>query len=104
MKFYLLIIIISAILDIIANLLLKKSEGFKFKIWGISAIVCAILAFFLLSFSLKYIPLSIAYSTWGAIGILGTCLGGWILYKEKLNKIGLIGVVVVIIAVILLNS
>ncbi|EAK7079360.1 QacE family quaternary ammonium compound efflux SMR transporter, partial [Campylobacter jejuni] len=37
------------------------------------------------------------------IGIIGTCLGGWILYKEKLNKIGILGIIIVIIAVFLLN-
>ncbi|TKX32094.1 DMT family transporter [Campylobacter estrildidarum] len=103
MKFYLLIIILSAFLDIVANLLLKKSNGFQNKISGICAIVSAILAFFLLSFALKHVPLSIAYSTWGAIGIIGTCAGGWILYKEKLNKIGILGIFLTIIAVILLN-
>ncbi|MBZ7953646.1 multidrug efflux SMR transporter [Campylobacter sp. LH-2024] len=103
MKFYFLIIILSAFLDILANLLLKKSNGFKYKFWGIAAIFSAILAFFLLSFALKYVPLSIAYSTWGAIGIIGTCAGGWILYKEKLNKIGICGVFLTILAVILLN-
>ncbi|HEB9306642.1 TPA: EamA family transporter [Campylobacter coli] len=100
---YIAIIILSAFLDIVANLLLKKSDGFRYKSWGIAAIISAILAFFLLSFSLKYVPLSIAYSTWGAIGIIGTCLGGWILYREKLNKIGILGIVIVIIAVFLLN-
>ncbi len=100
---YIFIIILSALLDILANLLLKKSNSFKHKIWGISAIICAVLAFSLLSLSLKYIPLSIAYSTWGAIGIIGTCFGGWIFYKEKLNKIGILGIVIVIIAVVLLN-
>ncbi|MBM0636696.1 multidrug efflux SMR transporter [Campylobacter sp. VicNov18] len=100
---YIIFIILSAFLDIVANLLLKKSHGFKYKIWGVAAIIHAILAFFLLSFSLKYAPLSIAYSTWGAIGILGTCLGGWILYKEKLNKIGILGIVITIIAVFLLH-
>ncbi|AXP08347.1 SMR family transporter [Campylobacter hepaticus] len=100
---YILFIIASAFLDIIANLLLKKSHGFKYKIWGIAAIINAVLAFFLLSLSLKHIPLSIAYSTWGAIGIIGTCLGGWIFYQEKLNKIGILGIIIVIIAVFLLN-
>ena len=101
---YIFIIILSALLDIIANLLLKKSNGFKLKFWGFAAIFCAILAFFLLSFSLKYVPLSIAYSTWGAVGIIGTCLGGYILYKEKLNKLGILGIGVVLVAVFLLNS
>lgn len=43
---YIFIIVLSALLDIVANLLLKKSDGFKHKIWGLAAIVNAILAFF----------------------------------------------------------
>lgn len=103
MNLYLIIIIISALIDVVANLLLKKSDGFKHKIYGISAVLLVIIAFILLSFALKYIELSVAYSTWGAIGIIGTCLGGYIFYKEKLNYIGIIGVVIVVCAVILLN-
>lgn len=103
MKFYIIIIFFSALLDIVANLLLKKSNGFKDKRTGFLAIFCVVLAFLLLSISLNYVPLSVAYSTWGAIGIIGTCVGGYILYNEKLNYIGVFGVVVVIIAVVLLN-
>lgn len=103
MNLYLIIIIISALIDVVANLLLKKSDGFKHKIYGISAVLLVIIAFILLSFALKYIELSVAYSTWGAIGIIGTCLGGYIFYKEKLNYIGIIGVIIVVCAVILLN-
>lgn len=100
---YIIIIIFSALLDIIANLLLKKSDGFKDYKWGIASIFFAILAFVLLYFSLEYVPLSVAYSTWGAFGIIGTCIGGYVFFKEKLNFIGISGIVVVIIAVILLN-
>ena len=103
MNSYLIIITISAFIDIVANLLLKKSDGFKHRIYGISAILLAIIAFILLSFTLKYVELSIAYSTWGAIGILGTFLGGYIFYKEKLNYVGITGVVIIVCAVILLN-
>lgn len=103
MKLYIAIIFLSALLDIFANLLLKKSQGFKFKQYGLLAIFFVILAFILLSISLNYVPLSIAYSTWGAIGIIGTCIGGWIFYNERLNSIGIIGVIMTIIAVVLLN-
>ncbi len=103
MSAYFIIIVISALIDVVANLLLKKSDGFKHKIYGISAVLLVIIAFILLSFALKYIELSVAYSTWGAIGIIGTCLGGYIFYKEKLNYIGIIGVIIVVCAVILLN-
>lgn len=103
MSAYFITIVISALIDVVANLLLKKSDGFKHKIYGISAVLLVIIAFILLSFALKYIELSVAYSTWGAIGIIGTCLGGYIFYKEKLNYIGIIGVIIVVCAVILLN-
>ncbi len=103
MSAYFITIVISALIDVVANLLLKKSDGFKHKIYGISAVLLVIIAFILLSFTLKYIELSVAYSTWGAIGIIGTCLGGYIFYKEKLNYIGIIGVIIVVCAVILLN-
>lgn len=103
MKFYLLIIVASAFLDILANLALKKSNSFANKFWGFLAIFLAILAFVCLFFTLKYVSLSVAYSTWGAIGIIGTCLGGYIFYKEKLGFIGILGIILVIIAVVLLN-
>lgn len=103
MKIYFLIIIISAFLDIVANLMLKKSNGFKNKKFGFLAILFAIMAFFLLLYVFEHLPLSIAYSTWGAIGILGTTLGAWIFYKERLNLLGILGVLVVILAVVLLN-
>ena len=48
-------------------------------------------------------PLSVAYSTWGAIGIIGTILGGYIFFKEKLDIVGYIGVVMVVCGVILLH-
>lgn len=103
MNIYFLIIVISALLDVAGNLLLKKSNGFRNKIFGFGAIFLVIMAFILLSFTLKHIPLSVAYSTWGAIGILGTCLGGYILYNEKLNAIGILGIIIIIFAVILLH-
>lgn len=103
MSFYFVIIVISALIDVVANLLLKKSNGFEYKIYGFGAVSLVIIAYILLSFTLEHIELSIAYSTWGAIGIIGTCLGGWILYQEKLNKIGILGVCIVIIAVVLLH-
>ena len=48
-------------------------------------------------------PLSVAYSTWGAIGIIGTIFGGYVFFKEKLDFLGYIGVAMVVCGVILLH-
>jgi len=52
---------------------------------------------------LEKMSLSVAYSAWGVVGIVGTSLGGYIFFKERLGIIGYIGMVMVVCAVVLLN-
>ncbi len=96
-------IVIAAFLDIVANLLLKKSNGFQSLGYGIGAILMVLLAFIILSFALQSIPLSVAYATWGALGIFGTTLGGILFFKEKIGKKGIYGLILIIGSVILLH-
>ena len=99
-----LYISISGIIDIFANLALAKSQGFK-KIWfGLLALVLVELTFLFLYLALKDgMSLPVAYTLWGAIGILGTTFGGFVLFKQGLKPIGIFGIVLVLIAVYLLH-
>ncbi len=54
---------------------------------------------------MKEIDLAIAYASWGgAIGILGTAVGGALLFKQKLKPIGWFGIFVVIAAVVVMKT
>ena len=101
---YLLYIILAAILDVIANLALNKSDGFRNLKWGFFSLSLVCLAFFLLALSLEELPLAVAYNLWGSIGILGTTIGGWYFFKQKLKPIGWVGIFIIIIAVIVLKT
>lgn len=97
-------IVFSGVLDVLANLALQKSNGFKRIWWGILSIVLVNLAFLLLGFALyQGIRLPVAYTLWGAIGVLGSVIGGYYFFKQKLKPIGIFGVVLVLCAVYLLN-
>lgn len=97
-------VVLSAFLDIIANLALAKSNGFKNLAWGFLALLCVVAAFLCLAFALDFgIELPVAYTLWGAIGILGTVIGGYILFRQKLKPIGYLGVALVLVAVYLLH-
>ncbi|WP_253248332.1 SMR family transporter [Helicobacter sp. 12S02634-8] len=100
---YLVFVILAALLDILANLVLKKSDGFKNKFLGILCMALVLCAFVCLGLALKEIPLSIAYSTWGAIGVIGTILGGYYFFGERLNLLGKLGAILVVVAVVLLH-
>ncbi|PZT47541.1 ligand-binding protein SH3 [Helicobacter valdiviensis] len=101
---YLVYVILAALLDIVANLALNKSNGFRNYKWGILSILLVWLAFYLLTLSLEGMKLAVAYTLWGSIGILGTTLGGYYFFNQRLKPIGWVGIFVVILAVITLKS
>ena len=102
MAFFL--VALSGILDIIANLALAKSDGFKKLWWGILALLLVDSVFLLLALALDLgMELPVAYTLWGAIGILGTALGGYILFRQRLKPIGFVGIALVLVAVYLLH-
>ena len=94
-----LLICFSGVLDIFSNLALAKSDGFKKLWWGLLA-----LFFVALAFALDLgMQLPVAYTLWGAIGILGTTAGGYYFFAQKLKPIGFVGIVLVLCAVYLLH-
>ncbi|GLP97917.1 SMR family transporter [Paraferrimonas sedimenticola] len=97
-------VVLAALLDIAANMALTQSHGFTRKRWGFSAIFLVLAAFTLLAQAVKTMDLAIAYASWGAIGILGTALGGYVFFKQKLKPIGWLGIFTVIAAVIVMKT
>lgn len=56
-------------LEVVANLLLKYSDGFRRRGLGIASILCVMAAFTALAQAVKDIELSLAYAIWGGFGI-----------------------------------
>ncbi|HEH9417932.1 TPA: ligand-binding protein SH3 [Aeromonas sobria] len=102
----LIIVFGAALLDIGANMAINRSRGFRYKGWGVLGIVLVLGAFTLLSevVSSGKIDLAVAYATWGAIGILGTALGGLLIFHERLKPIGWAGMMVMALAVAMLTT
>ena len=102
--YYFGLIVSSAILDIIANLLMQKSDGFKNKRYGIAALFFICVAFTLLSEVTEVMDLAVAYASWGAIAVLGTAVSANFLFGQKLNWLGWLGLLMVIGSIILLKT
>ena len=101
-----LCIVFAGILDVFANLALQKSNGFKNLKWGLLALVLVDGAFLLLSFAVSWygIKLPIAYTLWGAIGVLGSVAGAYYFFRQSFKPIGYFVMVLVIAAEGLLNA
>ena len=62
---------IAIVLEIIANVFLKFSDGFRRKIYGILSLAAVLGAFSALSQAVKGIDLSVAYALWGRLRYRG---------------------------------
>lgn len=94
----------SALIDIAANMMVAKSQGFRRPGWGLGAIVLVWIAFALLGQAVKSMDLSIAYAMWGAIGITGTAVFGRILFGHRLRPTGWFGIALIAVAVAVLSA
>ena len=99
----LLLVACAAALDVLANLLLARSDGFRRRLTGCAALVCIGAAFYCLSLALHRMDLSVAYALWGSFGILGTSVGGWIFFRQKLRPCAFAGIFLLICGVALLH-
>lgn len=94
---------LAIVLEIIANVFLKFSDGFRRKYHGLLSIACVLGAFSALSQAVKGIDLSVAYALWGGFGIAATLAAGWILFGQRLNKKGWVGLVLLLAGMIMIK-
>lgn len=90
-------------LEIVANIFLKYSDGFRRVIYGVLSLVAVLGAFSALSQAVKGIDLSVAYALWGGFGLVATVAAGWVLFGQRLNRIGWLGVGLLIAGMVLIK-
>lgn len=89
--------------ELIGTTLLKYSNGFKNITYGILSIVVYGICFLFLAKAMENINLSIVYATWSGVGIVATTLISIFIFKEHINPVGILGIILTISGVILLN-
>jgi len=94
---------LAIVLEIAANVLLKFSDGFRRKVYGLLSIAAVLGAFSALSQAVKGIDLSVAYALWGGFGIAATLAAGWILFGQRLNRKGWIGLLLLLAGMIMIK-
>lgn len=96
-------IILAVIADVIANVCLKKSNGFANKKYGFASLALIGVAFLLMAQALVTLDLSIAYATWGALGILATTFVDKLFFGLKIKPLGAFGILTMIGGIVMLK-
>ncbi|NNU74785.1 DMT family transporter [Clostridium estertheticum] len=93
-------LVVAGIFEVAWAIELKYSIGFTKILPSLLTIIGMITSFYFLSLSLKSLPLGTAYAVWTGIGTVGTVVLGVILFKEPIDIMRVICVVLIVIGII----
>lgn len=94
---------ISTVFAVLGHLFVKKSDGMTKHKFTMLALLSFLVAISLLSFSIKYINMGIAFAIWSGLSIIFNNLFNIILYKEEFSLHKLRGIVYIVLGVVLLE-
>jgi len=98
-----LILFFAVLSEVIATTSLKFSEGFTKLVPSVIVVVGYGLSFYLLSLTLKVMPIGIAYALWSGIGITLTVILGKIIWNESLDWARITGIILIMIGILVIN-
>ncbi|AGR77346.1 quaternary ammonium compound efflux SMR transporter SugE [Aliarcobacter butzleri] len=94
------ILVLAGIFEIFWAVGLKYTDGFTKLIPSLFTIIAMLVSFWLLSLSLKTLPLGTAYAVWVGIGTIGTVIAGIMLFGDSINIIRIISIAFIILGII----
>ena len=94
---------IAIVCEVIGTTFLVKSEQFTRFIPTLIMAVLYAISFYLLTQTIKTIPIGIAYALWGGLGIVMTSLVGLFLFKQTLVTAAVIGIAMIVGGVVVMN-
>lgn len=93
-------LITGGLLEPVWVICLKKSDSMRNRKWAVATIFFMLLSPYLLSLAMMEIPLGTAYAVWTGIGAIGTLIAGYLVYTEKVERIQVFFVFVIITGVV----
>ena len=101
---YAYILLILAIgFEVLSTSFLKDTNGFTNFYPSLLVIVALCICLYLMSHSMKFIPVGIVYATWAGLGIVAIAIIGVIKYKQIPNMPTIIGLGLIVIGVTIVN-
>jgi len=89
--------------EVIATSALKASNGLSRPLPIVIVVAGYGLAFFMLSLTLRTIPVGIAYAIWSGVGIVLVTLIGFFFFGQRLDAPALIGIVFIVTGVVVMQ-
>jgi len=96
-------LILAIAFEVLSTSFLKDTNGFTKLYPSLVVIVALCICLFLMSHSMKFIPVGIVYASWAGLGIVAITIIAVIKYNQMPNIPTMIGIVLIVIGVVVVN-
>jgi quaternary ammonium compound-resistance protein SugE len=98
-----LIILISGLFEVVFSIALKLSDGFTKPMAATISILAGIISLWLMSLTLKILPVGTVYAVWAGIGTIGTVIIGIIWFAESASIVRILSIATILGGIIALQ-
>lgn len=94
---------VAIVLEVVATSALKASDGFTRLLPSLVVVLGYSAAFYLLSITLRTMPVGVVYAVWSGVGVVLITLVGWWWFQQELDMPAFAGIGLIAAGVIVLN-
>jgi len=98
-----LLLALAIVAEVIATTSLKASDGFTRALPSVIVVVGYGVSFYCLSLVLHHIPVGVTYAVWSGLGIVLITVAAFVLYGQRIDGPGLLGMGLIIAGVLVLH-
>src|SRR6056297_188824 len=82
---------------------LQASQQFT-RLWpSVLVVVAYAISFYLLSLTLRYMPVGIMYAMWSGLGIVFIALIGWLVFRQTLDLPAVFGMALILAGIVIIQ-
>ena len=96
-------LVLAIAFEVLSTSFLKDTNGFTRLYPSLVVIISLCICLFLMSHSMKFIPVGIVYASWAGLGIVGITIIAAIKYKQIPNIPTVIGLSLIVVGVIIVH-
>ncbi len=96
-------LVIAIACEVAATSALKAAEGFTRLVPSVIVVAGYVTAIYLLSLTLRTIPVGVAYAIWSGVGVALIAVIGWVFLGQKLDLPAIVGLVLIVAGVVVIN-
>jgi|TARA_B110000881_G_C18491987_1_gene472341 small multidrug resistance pump len=99
-----LFLVFAIFFEVGGTMLLPVSQNFTKIIPTTILTILYLSSFYLLTFVVDKLPIAIVYATWSGLGIFTIAILGYFIFKQSLSWQAVLGLFLIVIGVVLVNS